>query len=70
MVERVMIVDSQALRVIPSVAHAKVDSGEGLILDVVASATWRQMDRAVAGAIRIAPEEIPYRCHELPAPGR
>jgi rhodanese-related sulfurtransferase len=54
------------LRIDASDAKAKVDAGEAIILDVVASHVWPQMHRAIAGAIRIDPSEIGERYRELP----
>jgi rhodanese-related sulfurtransferase len=47
-------------------AKALSDSGEALILDVVASRVWPSMTRTIQGSIRIPPEEIPNRFTELP----
>ena len=47
-------------------AKAMVDSGEGLILDVVASHVWPSMTRTIKGSVRIAPEDIQRRFGELP----
>ena len=53
------------LRISPAEAKDRVDSGEAMMLDVVQPATWQQLPRAVAGAIRIEPQEIAQRYHEL-----
>jgi rhodanese-related sulfurtransferase len=45
---------------------ALVESREGVILDVVSSASYAVMHEAVAGAIRIPPEELADRLDELP----
>lgn len=47
-------------------AKALVDSGEAIILDVVASHVWPSISRTIRGSIRIAPEEIKDRFGELP----
>ncbi|HSL47038.1 MAG TPA: rhodanese-like domain-containing protein [Anaerolineales bacterium] len=47
-------------------AKTMLDSGEGVILDVIASHIWPSMARTIPGAIRIPPEEIEQRFHELP----
>lgn len=47
-------------------AKALVDSGEAIILDMVASHVWPSMSRAIHGSIRIPPEEIQDRLDELP----
>lgn len=53
-------------RIEADAAKAMVDSGEALILDVVASHIWPSMTRTIQGSIRIPPEEIETRFHELP----
>lgn len=47
-------------------AKALVDSGEAIILDVVASHVWPAMSRTIQGSIRMPPEEIEERFRELP----
>ena len=47
-------------------AKTLVDSGEAVILDVVASHVWPAMARTIQGSIRIPPEEIKDRFGELP----
>ena len=47
-------------------AKELIDSGEGIILDMVASHVWPSMTRTIQGSIRIAPEEIEERFAELP----
>ncbi len=47
-------------------ARARVDAGEAVIVDVVASHVWPSMSRAIQGSIRIPPEEIEARLDELP----
>lgn len=47
-------------------AKALVDSGEAIILDVVASHVWPAMSRTIQGSIRMPPEEIEQRFRELP----
>jgi rhodanese-related sulfurtransferase len=47
-------------------AKAYVDSGEAIILDVVASHVYPSMSRIIRGSIRIPPEEIKTRFGELP----
>ena len=54
------------LRVEPGEAKRMVDAGEAIVLDVVASGVWEELDVAVPGALRIAPEEIDRRWRELP----
>ena len=55
-----------APRISPADAKAMVDSGEAMILDVVASHVYPSMTRSIAGAVRIAPEEVEARMDELP----
>jgi rhodanese-related sulfurtransferase len=54
------------LRISPQDAYAMVESREAVILDVVSSASYATMHEAVAGAIRIPPEELADRLDELP----
>ena len=54
------------LRISPEDANMLVKSGEAVILDVVSSASYATMHEAVAGAIRIPPEELADRLDELP----
>jgi hypothetical protein len=53
-------------RIEADAAKAMADSGEAVILDVVASHIWPSMTRTIQGSIRIPPEEIETRFHELP----
>jgi rhodanese-related sulfurtransferase len=53
-------------RIDVAAAKALADSGEGLLVDVVASHVWPSMTRTVQGSIRIPPEEIQTRFGELP----
>ena len=43
-----------------------VKAGQALFVDVVSSSIYPLMHRAIAGAIRIAPEELADRVGELP----
>jgi len=43
-----------------------VKAGQALFLDVVSSSIYPLMHKAIAGAIRIAPEELADRVGELP----
>jgi rhodanese-related sulfurtransferase len=54
------------LRITPEEAKAMVEGGQALFLDVVASSVYPLMHMAIAGAIRIAPEELADRVGELP----
>jgi rhodanese-related sulfurtransferase len=54
------------LRVTPAEAKRLVDAGEAIVLDVVASGVWEELEVAVPGALRIAPEEVGARYVELP----
>jgi rhodanese-related sulfurtransferase len=54
------------LRISPADAIALVKSGKAVILDVVSSASYATMREAIAGAIRIPPEELAQRLGELP----
>jgi rhodanese-related sulfurtransferase len=54
------------LRITPEKAKAMVESGQALFLDVVSSSVYPLMHMAIAGAIRMAPEELADRLEELP----
>lgn len=47
-------------------AKRLLDSGQALILDVVSSGVWADLDGAIPGALRMAPEEFEERAGELP----
>ncbi len=47
-------------------AKAMVDSGEAIILDVVAAHVWPSMTRTIKGSIRLPPQEVEARFAELP----
>ena len=57
---------TEELRIEPGEARRLVDAGEAIVLDVVASGVWEELEVAVPGAVRIAPEEIDRRWRELP----
>ena len=57
---------TEQLRIDPADAKARVDAGEAIILDVVSPMAWEQLDRAIRGAVRIAPDELGDRWGELP----
>ena len=54
---------AESLRIDPTDAKARVDA---IILDVVSPLAWEQLDRAIWGAVRIAPDELRKRWGELP----
>jgi rhodanese-related sulfurtransferase len=57
---------ADALRISPAEARARVDAGRALILDVVSPLAWDQLDVAIAGALRIPPDELNDHLAELP----
>ena len=57
---------AEQVRIDPADAKARVDSGEAIIVDAVSPMAWEQLDRAIAGAVRIAPDELNERWRELP----
>jgi rhodanese-related sulfurtransferase len=61
-----MEASDRRLRIGPAEAKKMVDAGEAIVLDVVESNTWRQMDVAIKDALRIDPEEVDDRLQELP----
>jgi rhodanese-related sulfurtransferase len=57
---------AEQVRIDPADAKARVDSGEAIIVDAVSPLAWEQLDRAIPGAVRIAPDELNERWRELP----
>ncbi len=58
--------DQSSVRVDVAEAKEKLESGGAVALDVVQPGAWEQIDGAVQGAVRIAPQEIGQRFGELP----
>ena len=56
----------ETLRIDPAEAKARLDAGRAIVLDVVSPHAWDQLDEAIAGAVRIPPDEVPARLDELP----
>jgi rhodanese-related sulfurtransferase len=54
------------LRITPQEAKTMVETGQAMVLDVVSSSVYPLMHEAIAGAIRIAPDELAERLEELP----
>jgi rhodanese-related sulfurtransferase len=54
------------LRITPENGHAMVQAGQAIVLDVISSSVYPLMHEAIAGAIRIPPEELFDRLDELP----
>ena len=54
------------LRISPKQAKTLLDQGQGILLDVVQPRTWNELDRVAAGAVRIPPDDVERRFHELP----
>ena len=57
---------AEALRISPTDAKARVDAGQAVVLDMVSPLAWDQIDVAIAGALRIAPDELGGHLGELP----
>ena len=57
---------AEALRISPTEAKARVDAGQAVVLDMVSPLAWDQIDVAVAGALRIPPDELGSHLNELP----
>ena len=56
---------AERLRIGAADARRRIDAGEAIVLDVVAPGVWEELDVAVPGALRIAPDEIERRFREL-----
>ena len=57
---------AEQLRIDPTDARARVEAGEAIVLDVVSPMAWEQLNQAIQGAVRIAPDELGERWGELP----
>ena len=57
---------STALRLSVDEAKRLQDEGRALILDVVSSDAWDDLDVAIPGAVRLPPDEFAARAGELP----
>jgi rhodanese-related sulfurtransferase len=57
---------ADALRISPADAKARIDAGEAIVLDVVSPLAWDQLDVAIAGALRIPPDQLDSHLDELP----
>jgi rhodanese-related sulfurtransferase len=57
---------AEPLRIDPVDTNARLKAGEAIILDVVSPLAWEQLDRAIQGAVRIAPDVLSDRWGELP----
>ena len=57
---------AEALRINPTDAKARVDAGQAVVLDMVSPLAWDQIDVAIAGALRIPPDELRSHLNELP----
>ena len=47
-------------------AKAMLDTGDAIMLDVVASHVWPAMTRTISGSVRMPPEKVAERFEELP----
>ena len=57
---------AEALRISPTDAKARVQAGQAIVLDMVSPLAWDQIDVAIAGALRIPPDELGSHLNELP----
>ena len=55
------------IRISPSDAAKRVESGAAMLLDVVTESAWRSLREVPRGAVRIPPEELSSRLDEIPA---
>lgn len=56
----------EPLRISPADAKARIEAGSAIMLDVVTPQAWDQIDVAIAGALRIPPDEFLSHLRELP----
>jgi rhodanese-related sulfurtransferase len=54
------------VRISPSDAAKRVESGSAVLLDVVGESAWRSLREVPRGAMRIPPEQISSRLDEIP----
>ena len=57
---------TEPLRISAVEAKARVDTARAIILDVVSPVAWDALDLAIAGAVRIPPDQVAARFAELP----
>ena len=57
---------SDPLRMDVAQAHELLEQGRAVVLDVVSPAAWQELDVALPGALRIAPDQVAARFRELP----
>jgi hypothetical protein len=57
---------AEPIRISSADAEARVDAGQAIVLDVVTSQAWDQIDVAIAGAVRIPPDMLESHLSELP----
>lgn len=55
------------IRLTPSQAKTRLDAGRAILLDVVQPHAWADLDRVVAGSVRMPPEDVERRYRELPS---
>lgn len=57
---------TEPLRIDVSDARRRVERGEAIVLDMLSPDAWDQAEVAVAGAVRMAPNELEAHLAELP----
>ena len=57
---------ADALPISPAEAKARIDAGRAIVLDVVSPLAWDQLDVAIAGALRIPPDQLAGHVEGLP----
>jgi rhodanese-related sulfurtransferase len=57
---------TEPLRISAADAKGRVDTGKAIVLDVVSPAAWDALDVAIAGAVRIPPDQLDARFAGLP----
>ena len=58
--------ENDDLRISVAEAKGRIDAGKAIVLDVVSSGSWPGLSRAIAGAIRINPDDIEKYYKQLP----
>ena len=55
------------LRITPSEAQRRLQAGAAIVLDVVQPNSWADLDRVVAGSLRMPPDDVERRYGEVSA---
>ena len=57
---------AEALRINPTEGKARIEADQAIVLDVVSPLAWDQIDVAIAGALRMPPQDLGSQLAVLP----